>query len=307
MHIRMSTEPAWDLYQSLHAVLQTGSFSAAARARGLTQPTLGRHIESLEQSLGAPLFLRSSRGLTPTDLAETLRPHLDEMAAAAGAALRDASGAADGERGVVRVAVSEFMGVEVLPPILSSFHEKHPDIVIEMVLSDKTEDLSRRDADIAVRMIRPTQGALVARKIGAIRLGFYASESYVARHGVPAGFEDLRNGHTLIGYDRERIDLEALRHVDLGGMEITRNTFQVRTDNNVAQVASVRAGLGIGAVQNTLARRWGLVPVMPNAFHFDLEVWVAMHENLKGSRRMRLMFDHLAEGLAVFLAEEKKA
>jgi len=92
---------------------------------------------------------------------------------------------------VVRVAVSEFMGVEVLPPILSSFHEKHPDIVIEMVLSDKTEDLSRRDADIAVRMVRPTQGALVARKIGAIRLGFYASESYVARHGVPAGFEDL--------------------------------------------------------------------------------------------------------------------
>ena len=229
------------------------------------------------------------------------------MAAAAGAALRDASGAADGERGVVRVAVSEFMGVEVLPPILSSFHEKHPDIVIEMVLSDKTEDLSRRDADIAVRMIRPTQGALVARKIGAIRLGFYASEGYVARHGVPAGFEDLRNGHTLIGYDRERIDLEALRHVDFGGIDINRNTFQVRTDNNVAQVASVRAGLGIGAVQNTLARRWGLVPVMPNAFHFELEVWVAMHENLKGSRRMRLMFDHLAEGLTTFLAEEKKA
>jgi len=302
----MSTEPAWDLYQSLYAVLRTGSFSAAARARGLTQPTLGRHIESLEHSLGAPLFLRSSKGLTATDLAETLRHHLDEMAAAASAALRDASGAADGEKGVVRVAVSEFMGVEVLPPILASFHEKHPDIVLEMVLSDKTEDLSRRDADIAIRMIRPGQGALVARKIGAIRMGFYASEAYVARHGIPADFEALRQGHTLIGYDRERLDLEALRHVDFGSIEIDRNTFQVRTDNNVAQVASVRAGLGIGAVQDTLARRWGLVPVMPNAFHFDLEVWVAMHENLKGSRRMRLMFDHLAEGLSAFLAEQKK-
>ncbi|OXE36979.1 MAG: LysR family transcriptional regulator [Phenylobacterium zucineum] len=257
--------------------------------------------------LRGPHSFYGAPGLTPTDLAETLRPHLDEMAAAAGAALRDASGAADGEQGVVRVAVSEFMGVEVLPPILSGFHEKHPDIVIEMVLSDKTEDLSRRDADIAVRTVRPSQGALVARKIGAIRLGFYASESYVARHGVPAGFADLRQGHTLIGYDRERIDLEALRHVDFGGMDINRNTFQVRTDSNVAQVASVRAGLGIGAVQNTLARRWGLVPILPDAFHFELEVWVAMHENLKGSRRMRLMFDHLAESLRAFLAEETGA
>ena len=295
------TDPTWDLFQSLHAVLQAGSFSAAARARGLTQPTLGRHIESLEKGLGAPLFLRSPRGLTPTDLALSLKPHLEEMSAAAAAALRDASGVGDEARGVVRVAVSDIMGAEVLPEMLGEFHERHPDIVIELVLSDKTEDLSRRDADIAVRMVRPTQGSLVARKVGVTGVGFYATPAYVERHGTPASMDELEK-HTLIGFDRQRLNLEALAHIDFG-REINRDLFAFRTDNGIAQAAAVRAGLGIGAIQHVLARRAGLVPVLANAFHFELEVWVAMHENLKGSRRMRLMFDHLVESLAAFVAE----
>jgi DNA-binding transcriptional LysR family regulator len=298
----MSSDPAWDLFQSLHAVLQAGSFSAAARARGLTQPTLGRHIEALEQKLGSPLFLRSPRGLTPTDLAESLRAHLEEMSAAAAAALRDASGAADSSRGVVRVAVSDIMGVEVLPGILSGFQDKYPDITIELVLSNKAEDLSRRDADIAVRMVRPTQGALVARKVGTTEIGFYATPGYIARRGVPTSMDDLAEGHTVIGFDRHRPALEALAGLDLG-RAITRDIFDFRSDNDSAQVAAVRAGLGIGAVQHAIARRAGLIPVLANAFHFELEIWVAMHENLKGSRRMRLMFDHLVEGLTGFVAE----
>lgn len=307
MHNCMKSDPSWDLYQSLHAVLQSGSFSAASRLRGLTQPTLGRHIESLEQSLGAPLFLRSPRGLTPTDLAESLRPHLEEMDAHAAAALRDASGAMDGESGVVRVTVSEMMGAEVLPSMLGSFRRLHPDVVIELVLSDRTEDLSRRDADIAVRMIRPTQGSLVARKVGAIGIGFYATAEYLEEFGIPASMDDLMEGHTLVGFDRQRYNLEALSHIDFGGREVTRDLFGIRTDSNAAQAASVRAGLGIGAIQHTLARRWGLVPVLANAFNFELDMWVAMHENLKGSRRMRLMFDHLVEGLLAFNAEDQNA
>lgn len=298
----MSSDPAWDLFQSLHAVLQAGSFSAAARARGLTQPTLGRHIEALEQSLGAPLFLRSPRGLTATDLAESMRPHLEEMAAGAAAALRDASGAADSSKGVVRVAASDIMGAEVLPALLSGFQDRHPEITIELVLSNKAEDLSRRDADIAVRMVRPTQGSLVARKVGTTGIGFYATPGYLERRGVPGSMEDLQNGHTVIGFDRHRPNIEALAGLDLG-REITRETFDFRSDNDIAQNAAVKAGLGIGAIQHALARRAGLVPVLSNAFHFELEIWVAMHENLKGSRRMRLMFDHLVEGLSGFVAE----
>ena len=157
----------WDLFQSLHAVLEAGTLSAAAKLRGLTQPTLGRHIETLEQQLGAPLFLRSPRGLQPTDLALELRPHLNEMAAAASAAVRDASGAADSLVGSVRITASEIIGVEVLPPMLTDLPRTASQAsIIELMLSNIADDLSRREADIAVRMTPPTQGALVAAQGG---------------------------------------------------------------------------------------------------------------------------------------------
>lgn len=297
------SNPTWDLYQSLHAVLQSGSLSAASRSRGLTQPTIGRHIEALEQQLGAPLFLRSPRGLTPTDLAVSLKAHLEEMHAAAAAAARDASGSADSEKGSIRIAASLIVGVEVLPQILSGFMEKHPEIAIELVLSNKIEDLSRRDADIAVRMARPTQGALVARKVGMLGVGFYATQAYLDRRGVPASLEDLEN-HTIIGFDRERPPLEALAGIDFP-RPITRDIFNFRTDDDAAQVSAIRAGMGIGGVQHQIARRDGLTPVLANAFSFQMECWIAMHENLKGSRRMRLMFDHLAAGFAEYLGRSK--
>ena len=291
----------WDLFQSLHAVLQAGSLSAAAKSRGLTQPTLGRHIEALEQKLGAPLFLRSPRGLTPTDLARQLEQHLPEMHAAAAAALRDASGSADSLKGAIRITASQIIGAEVLPPILGAFHGRHPEIDIELVLSNKTEDLSRRDADIAVRMMRPTQGALLARKVGSLGVGFYAAPDYVARHGLPQDLAGLRD-RPMIGFDRVAPPIEALKDLALP-WEISRELFAFRSDNDLAQIAAIRAGLGIGTCQHQLARRYGLTPVLAEAFEFELEVWIAMHETLKGHRRMRLMFDHLVAGFQAFLAE----
>jgi DNA-binding transcriptional LysR family regulator len=295
----------WDLFQSLHAVLQAGSLSAAAKSRGLTQPTMGRHIEALEQKLGAPLFLRSPRGLTPTDLARQLEQHLAEMHAAAAAALRDASGSADSLKGAIRITASQIIGAEVLPPILGAFHGRHPEIDIELVLSNKTEDLSRRDADIAVRMMRPIQGALLARKVGSLGVGFYAAPDYVARQGIPQDLAGLRE-HAMIGFDRVAPPIEALKDLALP-WEISRDLFAFRSDNDLAQIAAVRAGLGIGTCQHQLARRYGLTPVLAEAFEFELEVWIAMHENLKGHRRMRLMFDHLVAGFQAFLAEGRGA
>ena len=295
----------WNLFQSLHAVLQAGSLSAAAKSRGLTQPTLGRHIEALEQKLGAPLFLRSPRGLTPTDLARQLEQHLAEMHAAAAAALRDASGSADSLKGAIRITASQIIGAEVLPPILGAFHGRHPEIDIELVLSNKTEDLSRRDADIAVRMMRPTQGALLARKVGSLGVGFYAAPDYVARHGLPQDLAGLRD-RPMIGFDRVAPPIEALKDLALP-WEISRELFAFRSDNDLAQIAAIRASLGIGTCQHQLARRYGLTPVLAEAFEFELEVWIAMHENLKGHRRMRLMFDHLVAGFQAFLAEGRGA
>lgn len=294
----MTGRADWDLLQSLHAVLEAGTFSAAARLRRLTQPTLGRHIDQLERQLGAPLFLRSPRGLRPTDLALSFRPHLADMAAAAQAASRDASGVANGAGGVVRVAASDVIGIEVLPGILTTFRQANPGVDVELALSNKIEDLTRRDADIAVRMARPTQNSLVAKKVGELTLAFYASPDYAARKGLPTTFEELVE-HNLIGFDRNLPELVS----DLSiGRPVTRDLFALRTDNDVAQLAALKAGFGIGACQRQIGKRFDLVPVMPDLFSFKLDIWICMHETLRGSPRMRLMFDHLASELGAYAA-----
>lgn len=289
----------WDLLQSLHAVLEGGSFSAAARLRRLTQPTVGRHIDQLERQLGAPLFLRSPRGLQPTDLALAFGPHLADMSAAAEAAGRDAAGVSSGEGGVVRVAASDVIGVEVLPEILTRFRIDHPGIDVELSLSNKIQDLSRRDADVAVRMSRPTQNSLVARKVGELSIGFYATADYLARHGTPTSFEELTQ-HSLIGFDREFPQLP--NEIDIG-RPVSRDVFALRTDNDAAQLGAIRAGFGIGACQKQIGIKAGLVPVMADAFGFKLDIWICMHETLRGSPRMRLMFDHLAKELGAYAAK----
>ncbi|HEY2357309.1 MAG TPA: LysR family transcriptional regulator [Phenylobacterium sp.] len=291
----------WDLFQSLHAVLEAGTLSAAAKLRGLTQPTLGRHIETLEQRLGSPLFLRSPRGLQPTDLALELKPHLHDMSAAASAAVRDASGAADSLLGSIRITASEIVGAEVLPSMLTSFRNQHPGVVIEMMLSNINDDLSRREADIAVRMTPPSQSSLIAKKVGEVSLGFYATADYLERHGTPELLEDF-DEHALIGFDSPA---RGIRDVPGLNMPVSRETFSFRSDSDLAQLAATRAGFGIGVVQDGLARRYGLVHVLPDFNLFTLGCWIVMHENLRGNRRMRLMFDHLVDGMTAYVRESR--
>ena len=287
----------WDHYQTLLAVLDAGSLSGAARALGLSQPTVGRHVEQLEAALGLPLFTRSPSGLRPTDFARDLRPRLEAMAAAAQAVARDAGGETGAVAGVVRITASEVMGAEVLPPILGPLLAGHPGLSIELNLSNRAEDLLRREADIAVRTVRPTQGALLARRIGVAPVGLFAHRGYIERHGAPTAFN--APGHVAIGFDR---DLQTQRALEVVGLGLTRESFRFRADNQLAQLAAVRAGLGLGACQLAIARRDpDLVQVLPEAFAFDLEVWVAMHEDLRSSLRMRLAFDGLAEGLKAYV------
>lgn len=244
-------EANWDLYRSFLAVLQEGSLSAAARALGLTQPTLGRHIEALEQSLGFELFTRSRHGLAPTEAAEELRPYAESLAAGAAALRRIASGRAGELRGSVRVTASEVVGVEVLPPILAALRREHPQLVIELVLSNSLQDLLRRDADIAVRMVAPSQEALLARRIGTIELGLHARRDYLERCGTPASLAELGQ-HALIGYDRETA---AIRRLSRGVEGFRRAHFAFRADSDLAQLAAIRAGYGIGICQVPLAAR----------------------------------------------------
>jgi DNA-binding transcriptional LysR family regulator len=291
----MARAPDWDLWRSFIAVMDAGSLSGAARRLGIAQPTVGRHIEGLEAALeGGPLFTRSPGGLRPTRVAMALEPHARAMASAADTLVRTASGDADDVRGVVRLTASEIAAVEILPPILTEFRETWPAVDIELVASNRLEDLLHRDVDIAVRMARPAQDALFARKVGAINLTFFAHRSYLQKHGEPRTMDELRF-HTLVGYDRVRPLAAALDKLDF---EVTNDIFALRTDSETTQLAMLRAGYGIGACQRQIAARDpNLVPLLENQFAFDLEVWVVMHEDLKTDRRLRLLFDHLVAGL----------
>lgn len=295
------TEPPWDLYRSFLAVLDEGSLSSAARTLALTQPTLARHIEELEASLGGgPLFTRSPRGLLATEAAHALEPHARTMASAAAALIRTASGGADAVEGAVRITASDVIGVEVLPAILRDLRAKHPKLALEILTSNQPADLLRREADIAIRMVRPKQSALVAKRVGDVMLGMHAHREYLRRHGVPQSLDDV-DGHALIGYDRETIGVQALRTL---GLKLRRDQFAYRTDNDLAQLNLLRAGAGIGICQIGLAKRdKNLVRILADSFGFPLETWITMHEDLRGSARMRVVFDHLVEAMSAYARE----
>jgi DNA-binding transcriptional LysR family regulator len=301
----MSTmEPNWDYYRTFLAVAKEGSLSAAARALGLTQPTVGRHIDALEQSLGVHLFTRSPHGLLTTEAADELMPFARQLASNAAALLRAASGQSESVRGTVRISASEAVGVEVLPPILADLHAANPELTIELSLSDSVEDLLRQEADIAVRMVEPKQEALVTRRIGSIPLGFHAHRHYLEARGMPASLSDLA-GHSIIGFDRETAFIRAMRK-RLPELDAVR--FALKTDNNIAQLAAIRAGFGIGICQIGIARRDpDLVRVLPKEFEFSLDTYLAMHENLRNTPRCRVTFDALVNGLMDYVGSIRAA
>jgi DNA-binding transcriptional LysR family regulator len=279
-------------------VLEHGSLSAAARELGLTQPTIGRHVDALEQAVGAQLFTRSPAGLLPTDVALELRPYAAALATTSAALLRAATDRRGRITGTVRVSASEVIAVEVLPPILASLHDAHPDLHLELSASDAVEDLLHREADVAVRMAEPAQEALIVRRIGDIPVGMFAHRRYLERHGHPRTIADLAR-HRLIGFDRQTAYIRAMakRYPVFDGL-----VFAFRADSNLAQLAAIRAGIGIGLCQSgVVAGEPDLVRVLPRALELPLTTWVAMHENLKASPRCRVVFDALVSGLTDYV------
>ncbi len=300
----MSIDPSWDLYRTFNAVLREGSLSAAARTLGITQPSVSRHIAALEGAVGATLFMRTPRGLSPTDAANELRPYTESLAATSSALLRAASGTAGEVRGTVRISASEIVGTEHLPPILSRLRERHRDLSFEVLLSNAVDDLLQRKADIAVRMVRPEQQALIARRVGILPTGFHAHRDYLARRGTPRTLAQLSQ-HDLIGYDTET---PSVRAVLRGHPALEKLQFALRVDDDVGQLAAIRAGFGIGICQCVLADADPrLVRVLPSAFRFNLETWVVMHEDLRGNARCRAVFDALVQGLAPLMTPAGRA
>ncbi len=298
-----STPLDWDHYRTFLAVLREGSQSGAARARGRTPPTVARHVDALEAASGKPLFLRSQQGLLPTETALTMRPYAETMAASAAALSRAASSSGDEVVGTVRISASEVVGIEVLPPMIADLQDRYPRLAIELSLSDTVEDLLKQQADIAVRMVAPTQASLVSRRIGAIPLGFHAHRRYLERHGTPETLEDLAR-HRLIGFDQQ---LAYVRAIAQRIPELAALRFDVRTDSNVAQLAMIRAGGGIGICQRAIgARDPDLVEVVPGLVQITLDTYLVMHENLRTAPRCRVTFDALVDGLLLYIADERR-
>jgi DNA-binding transcriptional LysR family regulator len=294
----MVSDIGWEMYRSLLAVLDEGSLSGAARTLGVAQPTVGRHIASLEKSLKLALFTRSQTGLMPTEAALALRTYAESMSNTAAALERAAASQGSGVRGTVRITASDVIGVEVLPPIIAGLRDEHPELVVELVLTDRIQDLLRREADIAVRMTRPRQELLVARRIGQIELGMFAHQRYLSRRGTPNSMADVAH-HALIGFDQPTLFVRGAGK-SLSGWR--REAFAMRTDNNLAQLALIRAGAGIGVCQSAIARRDdALVRLFPLQFSLPLETWVTMHEDLRNSPRCRIAFDALVNGLRQYV------
>lgn len=281
----------WDDQRIFLAVLEGGSLSAAARRLGLSHPTVRSRIETLEQQLGTVLFTRSVNGLTPTETAEALREPARAMAMASEFFVRQASASGGEASGTVRISVPDFMGIEVIPAMLARLREAHPAIRIELSLSNLPADLLAQEVDVAVRTVAPKQDALVARKVAAIPLGFFASPSYVERRGRPTSLVELAE-HDVIGPDRNRSDLAMVER--LGGL--ARDRLVLRTDSHPAHVAAARAGVGIAVAQVPVGERDpNLVRVLPDLDVMVLETWIVTHENLARVPRVRAVFDSLVE------------
>jgi DNA-binding transcriptional LysR family regulator len=284
----------WGLWCSFLAVLREGSLSGAARAMDLAHPTVRRHLDELENRLGAPLFLRSPTGLIATELASSLGEAAQTMEAAAALLARTASADASAVAGTVRITASEIVGAEVLPPILVALKARNPLLSFELSLTNSVQDLLRHDADIAVRMTRPAQDGLLARKVGCAVVGLYAHQSWIERHGEPCSLDELITSGKLIGYDRDHALIHALAAF---GMKAMRTDFGFRSDSDLAQLAALRAGLGVGVCQQSIAARDPKLRQVLPAFTHALEIWLVTHPSLRSVRRIRTALDALALGL----------
>jgi len=285
----------WGLIRSFLAALDQGSLLGAARVLRISQPTVGRHIAELESQLGVVLFERTGRGLLPSATALQLAEAARGMEAGALQLARTLSGAQTQTSGSVRITASVPVAVHLMPPLLARLRQALPDIQIELVSSNQVSNLLRREADIAVRMVRSDQSSLVARKIGVVGLGAYAHKRYLARHGALRQPTELLQ-HALIGSDADPAILQGFQAM---GYPVSRASFALRSDDFLVQWQAVRAGLGVGFAADYLARTEpDVVQVLPGLLKIPpLPMWLAVHREIRTNRLIRAVYDFLAEAL----------
>ncbi len=283
----------WNQVRAFLATAEEGSLSAAARALGQSQPTLGRQVTALEEELGVVLFERVGRSLALTPTGRDLLDHVREMRNAAEKISLIATGQSTAVEGKVSISASDAMATYLLPPLMERIRAEAPGIEIEIIASNEISDLQRREADIAIRHVRPEAPELYARSIGDESAHLYATTAYLDSHGRPETQDDLA-GHDMIGAgDNARMVAELERR----GLSVAIDQFKLSSANGLVMWELVRRGLGIAPMSDRIA---ALFPeterVLPD-FQIAFPVWVAVHKELRTTRRIRIVFDLLVEHL----------
>jgi DNA-binding transcriptional LysR family regulator len=284
----------WTLLRSFLAVIDSGSLLGAAKRLGTYQPTLSRQITELESQLGVPLFERTGRGLRPTSAGLAIVDAARGMAEAAQAVESSVSSAAQTDRGSVRISAAAVVANYLMPACVAQLRARHPGIEIEVVASNEVSNLLRRDADIALRMVQPTQESLVARRVAAMPMGAFASKAYLKRRGRPLNASELVQ-HDLVGLDADDQLIQGLRDA---GLLLTRQAFAVRCDDQVACTRFVEQGAGIGFMPLFVAQQLKSVErVLPGLSAPTMPVWLVVHREIKGNPLIRAAYDQLVEAV----------
>ncbi|MDP5215957.1 LysR family transcriptional regulator [Ruegeria sp. 2205SS24-7] len=292
----------WAHIQTLLAVAETGSLSAAARRLGLTQPTVGRHISTLEDRLGLDLFTRTASGMQPTEAALDLLTPARRMQEAAHLLELHAAGAAQAESGSVRITASIFMAHHVLPPIFARLRRAVPEISLELVASDTTENLLFREADIAVRMVRPDQLDVVSRYVGKLEVGLFGHKDYLDRAGRPTRDADILT-HEFVGYDRNDQIIQGFRDA---GFAVDREFFTTRCDLQTAYWELIRAGCGLGFGQASVGRADPNLEEIPLSLPLPtLPIWLTTPEALRNSPLIRRVWSALDRELSEIVDQQQ--
>ncbi len=299
MNTKLQNGFDWSLVRSFLAALDHGTLLGAARHLKTSQPTLGRHIAELESQLGVVLFERTGRGLVPTATGLQLAESARGMEAGALQLERTLSGVQTQSSGTVRMTASVPVAVFLMPPVLAAMRQALPEIQVELVSSNQVSNLLRREADIALRMVRPDQSTLIARKIGSVSLGAYAHRSYLARSRPLRQASDLLQ-HELIGSDADPAILQGFAAM---GYPVTRAAFALRSDDLIVQWQAVRAGMGVGFCADYMARGDAdVVEVLPGQLKIpSLPMWLAVHREIRTNARIRRVYDYLASALPATL------
>lgn len=284
----------WNHVRAFLATVEEGSLSAGARALGLTQPTLGRQVAALEEDLGVVLFDRAGRGLALSPSGKELLTHVRAMADAANRVSIAATGQSQTVEGEVTISASDVMSTYVLPRLLGQLRALAPGISVTVIASNSLSDLTRREADIAIRHVRPDQPDLIAKLMRDVPGHIYAAQSLLDRIDKPTTLDDLSDVD-FISYGN--ID-QMIQHLGAVGLNLTPKNFVLNCENGVAAWEMARLGLGMGVMMRDVALRTSdMVPVLPELFAIPVSTWLTTHRELHTSRRIRLVFDLLAQAL----------